>query len=71
MKYASAALILTLLLWAPATAGWKGPTMYDGTPDLKLTAEMVAAGGGPAHFDSERSSSASWRAKARPRRWPI
>ncbi len=28
--------------------------MYDGTPDLTLTAEMVAAGGGAAHFDSKK-----------------
>jgi hypothetical protein len=54
MKHWSAALVLALILSAPASAGWKGPTMYDGTPDLKLTAEVVAAGGGPAHFDSKK-----------------
>jgi hypothetical protein len=54
MKYPYAALVLALLLAAPASAGWKGPTMYHGTPDLVLTAEVVAAGGGPAHFDSKK-----------------
>jgi hypothetical protein len=48
------AIACTGLLSAPATAGWKGPTSYRGTPDLSLTAAMVAAGGGPAHFDSKR-----------------
>ena len=28
--------------------------MYMGAPDLKLTAEMVAAGGGASHFDSKK-----------------
>ena len=45
---------LVLALSVPASAGWKGPTMYMGAPDLKLTAEMVAAGGGASHFDSKK-----------------
>jgi hypothetical protein len=48
------AIALVGMLCAPAWAGWKGPTSYRGTPDLSLTAEVVAAGGGPAHFDSKR-----------------
>jgi hypothetical protein len=47
-------LVLAGMLAAPASAGWKGPTTYIGTPDLGLTAELVAAGGGPAHFDSKK-----------------
>lgn len=39
---------------APAWAGWKGPTMYMGAPELRLTAEVVAAGGGPTRFDSKQ-----------------
>ncbi len=54
MKSLFGALIVALLLSAPAAAGWKGPTMYPGTPDLAVTAEMVAAGGGAAHFDSKK-----------------
>ena len=49
-----AAPVLALLLGAPASAGWKGPTMYMGTPELTVTAEVVGAGGGPAHFDSKK-----------------
>lgn len=54
MKLLCATLALCLLLTVPAAAGWKGPTMYMGAPDLELTAQMVAAGGGAAHFDSKR-----------------
>jgi hypothetical protein len=54
MKQLIAAMFLALLLAAPASAGWKGPTMYHGTPDLALTAEVVAAGGGATHFDSKK-----------------
>ncbi len=54
MKCIIGALALALLLNAPAWAGWKGPTMYDGTPDLRVTAELVAAGGGPAHFNAKQ-----------------
>jgi hypothetical protein len=54
MKHVLAAIVLTGALAAPAAAGWKGPTMYDGPPDLALTAQMVSAGGGPAHFDAKR-----------------
>ena len=54
MKAWYAAIALAGICAAPAWAGWKGPTMYDGTPDLKLTAEVVAAGGGPQHFDSKK-----------------
>jgi hypothetical protein len=54
MKQLVAVVLLALSLAAPAWAGWKGPTMYHGTPDLTVTAEMVAAGGGAAHFDSKK-----------------
>ena len=54
MKILSAALGLALLLIAPASAGWKGPTTYTGTPELAVTSEMVAAGGGAKHFDSKK-----------------
>lgn len=55
MKRWYGALIVALLLATrPATAGWKGPTTFDGTPQLTVTAEMVAAGGGAEHFDSKK-----------------
>ena len=58
MKHHVAALLMSAALaaglGAPASAGWKGPTMYMGTPDLALTSEVVTAGGGPAHFDSKK-----------------
>jgi hypothetical protein len=54
MKHWFIAIALAAVLTAPALAGWKGPTSYAGTPDLTVTAEMVAAGGGPAHFDSKK-----------------
>lgn len=54
MKQWFATIGLAALLAAPASAGWKGPTTYTGTPDLTVTAELVAAGGGPAHFDSKK-----------------
>jgi hypothetical protein len=54
MKQWFAALALVGVLAAPASAGWKGPTTYAGPPELTVTAEMVAAGGGPAHFDSKK-----------------
>ena len=53
MKQWFAALALVASVAAPASAGWKGQTTYKGTPDLVVTAEMVTAGGGPAHFDSK------------------
>lgn len=54
MKQWLAAMVLIGALAAPAFAGWKGPTMYTGAPDLTVTSEMVAAGGGPQHFDSKK-----------------
>lgn len=54
MKSWCAVFALVLLLAAPAGAGWKGPTTYAGTPDLALTSQMVAAGGGAEHFDSKK-----------------
>lgn len=49
-----ATMALVAALSAPAWAGWKGPTMYTGTPELTVTSEMVAAGGGAGHFDSKK-----------------
>ncbi len=46
--------VLAFTLAAPASAGWKGPTMYRGAPELRLTSELVAAGGGAEHFDSKK-----------------
>ena len=37
-----------------AVAGRADAIVFDGTPDLALTAAMVAAGGGPAHFSSAK-----------------
>ena len=54
MKFWCATLVVAFGLSAPASAGWKGPTMFHGTPDLMITSEMVAAGGGAAHFDSKK-----------------
>ncbi len=54
MRQWCAALVLAGFLAAPAAAGWKGPTTYAGPPDLAVTAELVAAGGGPGHFDSKK-----------------
>ncbi len=54
IRTSCAVVALGLSLAMPAAAGWKGPTTYRGTPDLPVTGELVAAGGGAQHFDSKK-----------------
>lgn len=51
-------LIASCTVFAADTAGmknWFGGPVYDGNPDLEVTAALVEAGGGPQHFDFSKA----------------